>query len=237
MPSGLRKKVLPQAAPSLLSLPKGEKIKERSQFLCRVQKANITASFRKILFPHPAGRAAGWLCVALIVGLCSGCSYFEAYQLPQWNWPAWMMPQSAAPPAPAPAPPRSSRSSYRHRSHVARNHNAPRQPAKVYSDEGAGPPAPAKPASAPSSPSTPPVSLTLAGDSGDRQRAQQLLDDADASLMRARKRHLTSTETLTYERASQLANRARRALQENDCAAASSLASKASSLAAGINER
>jgi mono/diheme cytochrome c family protein len=57
--SRLRKKGLPQPAPSLLSLPKGEKIKGRSQLLCRVLKAKITATARKLLFPHPAKELNG----------------------------------------------------------------------------------------------------------------------------------------------------------------------------------
>ncbi len=80
-----------------------------------------------------------------------------------------------------------------------------------------------------------PITLSLAGDSGDRQRAQHLLQVTDANLMRARSRHLSAAEQETYQRASQLASRARRALADNDCAAASSLAGKASSLAAGLS--
>ncbi len=85
--------------------------------------------------------------------------------------------------------------------------------------------------------SNPAVTLSMAGDSGDRQQAQRLLEAADASLIRARGRHLTAAEEETYQRAIQLASRARRALADNDCAAASSLAGKASSLAAGIGGR
>ena len=84
--------------------------------------------------------------------------------------------------------------------------------------------------------SSPRASLSMAGDSGDRAHAQHLLAAVDTKLSRARAHGLKGSQKETYERASQLAHRARRALADDDCAAASSLATKASSLAAGISE-
>jgi hypothetical protein len=84
--------------------------------------------------------------------------------------------------------------------------------------------------------SEPPASLSLAGDGGDRARAQRLLKTVDTKLGRARAHGLKGSQKETYERASQLAHRAHRALADDDSAAASSLATKASSLAAGIAE-
>ncbi len=74
----------------------------------------------------------------------------------------------------------------------------------------------------------------MAGDSGDRERAQRLLESADENLVWARGRHLGAAQKEIYERASELTGSAHRALADNDCAAASSLASKASLLAAMI---
>ena len=91
-----------------------------------------------------------------------------------------------------------------------------------------------KPAPAPVVASNAPVTLSLAGDGMDRTRAQQLLVRVDSRLERVHSQKLSRSQKETYERASQLAGRARRALADNDCAAASSLAAKASSLASGL---
>src|SRR5271167_5034095 len=48
------KKKFRSPAPSLLSLPEGEKIEEGSKLLCRVLQANNAATARKLLFAHPA---------------------------------------------------------------------------------------------------------------------------------------------------------------------------------------
>src|SRR5208337_2268583 len=45
-----------QPAPSLLSLPKGEKIQEGSQFLCRVLRTGIFPTRSILLFRYPARR-------------------------------------------------------------------------------------------------------------------------------------------------------------------------------------
>jgi hypothetical protein len=95
--------------------------------------------------------------------------------------------------------------------------------------------APVRQESGPTEAASTPPALTLAGDSGDRERALRLLDRVDNDLDRARSRPLTAAQRESYARASELANRARRALAENDCAAASSLARKARSLAAAVN--
>ncbi len=52
--SRLRKKGLPQPAPSLSSLPVGREVKESSHLLCRVPSGHIRPSLQKSLFPHPA---------------------------------------------------------------------------------------------------------------------------------------------------------------------------------------
>lgn len=177
---------------------------------------------------HKRTVAFGTLAMLLLCSL-SGCAD-TGISRPPWLWPS--------PPAPY-----SSTSSYRHhrseRVRSARRYRAPRESSvtdsvnprvdNISTDRTTPPPV------AVSSPA--PVSLTLAGDSGDRERAQHLLASADENLLRARGRRLTAEQKATYERASQLASRARRALADNDCAAASSLAGKASSLAAGINNR
>ncbi len=166
-----------------------------------------------------------FLTVAL-AGIFSACAYAPAYR------PPWLVS----------APPQRTYSSYRHsrsseRARAARSRSVARESSPATTtdlgaDRAAGDSA-ARGSAAVSSP--PPVSLSLAGDSHDRERAQRLLVDADADLHLASKRRLSAAQRETYERASQLAHRARRALADNDCAAASSLAGKASSLAAGIS--
>ncbi|GEM_PF-5395769 len=83
--------------------------------------------------------------------------------------------------------------------------------------------------------SRPHSTVTLAGDSRDRQRAQALLRKTDVTLLQARRHPLNGAEKENYERASQLAGRARRALAADDYTAASSLAMKAWSLSAGMS--
>jgi hypothetical protein len=86
-------------------------------------------------------------------------------------------------------------------------------------------------------PANPPASLSLAGDADDRVRTERLLAAVDNDLVRADAQGLNGSQKESYERAGQLTHSARRALANNDCAAAYSLATKASSLAADIAER
>jgi hypothetical protein len=81
------------------------------------------------------------------------------------------------------------------------------------------------------------IALTLAGDNADRERAIASLDLTGAELARAHSQPLSAAQEQNYLRASELASRARQALADNDCAAASSLARKARSLAAIVNEK
>jgi hypothetical protein len=113
-------------------------------------------------------------------------------------------------------------------------HNHPQAPesgvtaARTSADPGTDHTAPATAANAGSS------SLSLAGDSRDRARAQRTLDAVDSKLGRVHAGSLSAPQKETYNRANQLAKRARRALADGDDAAASSLATKASSLSSGI---
>ncbi len=60
--SRLRKKGIPQPAPSLSSLPVGREVKESSHLLCRVWNRYIRPGPQESLFPHPAREsAAAWL--------------------------------------------------------------------------------------------------------------------------------------------------------------------------------
>jgi hypothetical protein len=170
--------------------------------------------------------------VLILAALVSACDYLGSSRPPWLNY--------AVPAQPSAYNPAPSYSSYRRgrpaeRVHIAhsrstRESNPARsaevENSRVNTDRASSAPAPAV--------SSPPVSISLAGDNGDRQRAQHLLEETDANLDRARAQHLTASQKETYRRASQLANRARRALADNDCAAASSLAGKAVSLAAGL---
>ena len=121
------------------------------------------------------------------------------------------------------------------RRRVARNRPASGESTTTSASEGVSPDT-RRAAPATTVVSDAPASLSLAGDGGDRAHAQRLLAAVDTKLVRARARGLKGSQKETYERASQLAHRARRALADDDCAAASSLAAKASSLAAGIAE-
>jgi hypothetical protein len=128
------------------------------------------------------------------------------------------------------------------RRRVAHNRSPGGEPTTTNASESVPPdtgraPAPAAAAApAASAASEPPASLSLVGDGGDRARAQRLLKTVDTKLGRARAHGLKGSQKETYERASQLAHRAHRALADDDSAAASSLATKASSLAADIAE-
>jgi hypothetical protein len=130
-------------------------------------------------------------------------------------------------------------SHYSERVRTAHNHSTLRpSTTTAVADDRANPPgservAAERPAPASASPTT----LTMAGDSGDRAHARSLLSSVDSQLDRVHSGHLSASEKESYTRASQLAQRARRALADDDCAAASSLAAKASSLAAGLGGR
>ncbi len=103
------------------------------------------------------------------------------------------------------------------------------EPAAITEGAIAAPPAPPD--------SRPQVTLTLAGDNEDRERAQNLLQKTDAKLIEAGRRPLSDAQKENYERATQLAGRARRALANNDYTAASSLAGKAWALSADMNRK
>jgi len=159
---------------------------------------------------------------------CAACTEITSYYPPLRNWFS--------------PPPRSyysaSRSRHRKRGEhwrVAHNHPPARNSAVTTvaaRSEGDSRHA----ASAPVPASKPPVTLSLAGDSMDRSRAEQTLEAVRSKLGRVHARHLTKAEEETYNRADQLAGRAQQALGDNDCAAASSLAAKASSLASGLRD-
>src|SRR5579863_4756896 len=54
-PGRLRKKGIPQPAPSLSSLPAGREVKESSHLLCRVRNRYIRPGPQESFFSHPAG--------------------------------------------------------------------------------------------------------------------------------------------------------------------------------------
>jgi len=172
-----------------------------------------------------------FLAVAL-ASFLSACDLVSAYR-PYWLSPSYYAPQHTY---------YSSSSSTRHHEHVrsARNRTTVHgSTAASSADSESETPAVSRPstdhAAPPPAASSAPVSLSLAGDSGDREQAEHLLEKTNASLHRAHRRHLTDAQKQTYERASQLATRARQALADNDCAAASSLAGKALSLASELS--
>ena len=84
-------------------------------------------------------------------------------------------------------------------------------------------------------PEVPPPSLTLAGESGSRTQAQQLVDRADRGLAKIDRSKLRGTDVTTYDQASGFVLSAQRALGENDYFAASGLAKKASTLTARLS--
>src|SRR5271167_2666919 len=65
--SRLRRNELPQPAPSLLSLPEGEMIKEGSLFLCRVLNASKSSAPSMLVFQHPV-RGSGRIRPAALIG-------------------------------------------------------------------------------------------------------------------------------------------------------------------------
>jgi hypothetical protein len=173
--------------------------------------------------------------IVLVVAMAcvfSACSYIGAYE------PPWLR-SAFSPPPPQPQRTTYSTSYRRSREHARIAHRSSTPAESGEATTGSAPAANERAAidrTPPAAiPSPPPVSLSLAGDSGDREEAKSLLKRTDANLAQARARSLNREEQETYDRASQLANRARRALADNDCAAASSLAGKALSLASGIS--
>jgi hypothetical protein len=122
----------------------------------------------------------------------------------------------------------------RHHSHYRVVHNretVPESPVTAARTGGE----PATDHTAAVTPTAPTGTLSMAGDGGDRTRAKRLLDAVDSKLTRVHTGSLSAPQKETYDRASQLARRAHRALADDDAAAASSLATKASSLASDIN--
>ncbi len=165
--------------------------------------------------------------------LLTGCDIVSSYH------PPWLISSTSVQHTYAASYPSSRHSRFNKRARGAHRRYASRESStKIKADLVTGPRADHAVADRagplPAAVPNPPVSLSLAGDSGDRERALHLLESADENLVRARGQRLSAAQKETYERASQLATRARRALADNDCAAASSLASKASSLASGI---
>jgi hypothetical protein len=166
---------------------------------------------------------AARLAVVVLAGMCSGCAYMIS------NWPPWL--DLTPPQRHQYVAARRQYSTRRERS-AARNRRAPRTAATSVDDSEsvAEPDA----ASAPPAVSTAPANLTLAGEGKDRDRARRLLESVDSKLDKVHSRSLNGSDKEAYDRANQLAIRAHRALDNRNYAAASSLATKASSLANGI---
>jgi hypothetical protein len=163
------------------------------------------------------------LSLVSLATVCAACASAGSYSQPPWmNFFV----------SPAPTYSASRERHHSRHSRVAHNHSPVRESAVTTVSAGSVPDD--KPAPAPVVASNAPVTLSLAGDGMDRTRAQQLLVRVDSRLERVHSQKLSRSQKETYERASQLAGRARRALADNDCAAASSLAAKASSLASGL---
>jgi hypothetical protein len=72
--------------------------------------------------------------------------------------------------------------------------------------------------------------VTLDDNDADRSRAQALLDDANARLAQINRSKLTSETSAAFGQANNLASAARKAMDQHDYLAASSLARKASVL-------
>jgi hypothetical protein len=100
--------------------------------------------------------------------------------------------------------------------------------------DGNGTPVTSDPTSSLEAVSASPGNLSLAGDNQDRDSALRLLQSVDSKLLAINLRKLRGSDREAYDRAVQLAKRARGCLDDHDYAAASSLAAKASSLANAI---
>jgi hypothetical protein len=167
----------------------------------------------------------------LVAGTFCSCAYSDGYQaqwLNQFVAPARSYYSS------------SSRSRPSTRTRIARVHSHRHQPDSVRTVELTPPTADGaidRVTPLPALVAKPQVTLTLAGDSRDREHAQALLRKTDTTLLEASRRPLNDVQRESYERASQLAGRARRALATNDDAAASSLAVKAWALSADMSGR
>lgn len=76
--------------------------------------------------------------------------------------------------------------------------------------------------------------LYLEGECEDRESAEHRLDEINLKLTRISSGSLSKTQREAYERVNALANRARHAFSDDDCAAASNLTAKALTLAAAM---
>jgi hypothetical protein len=166
-----------------------------------------------------------FLAVFVAGGLCS-CAYPGGYN------PAWLNQFMAPQPTSYSAYRRSRYHEHWRVAHV-RSHHRDSDVAKKAAPTATIEDAAAVPSPAPVA--RPQVTLTLAGDNQDRERARNLLRKTDATLVQVSRRPLSNVQKETYERASELAGRARRAFANDDYAAASSLAVKASALSAEMN--
>ena len=93
---------------------------------------------------------------------------------------------------------------------------------------------PVHPADAPAPATEPAATMILEGECGDRESAEHLLDRMNTKLTRISSGNMSKSQRAAYDRVSALADRARHAFSDNDCAAASNLVSKALTLAAGM---
>jgi hypothetical protein len=140
------------------------------------------------------------------------------------HWPF----QSKSPQAAAPASARSTPSTEQSENQKDRPKRANKKPARaVVSTQPATAPAVTPPAAAVPTGKT---NVTLDDNDADRSRAQALLDDANARLAQINRSKLTLETSAALGQANDLANAARKAMDQHDYLAASSLARKASVL-------
>jgi hypothetical protein len=145
--------------------------------------------------------------LGLIIAL-AGCTNVTS----RWRYQPQAQP---APPLAPTAPHHETPIATRHRPSSASNHEEARTPSRNVAPK----PAVAAPEA---------TTVSLGDDDGNRTRAQDLLQDADAKLAKINKSKLTREDAAAYTQASGLVGAARKAISDHDYLEAAGLAQKAS---------
>jgi hypothetical protein len=161
------------------------------------------------------------LAVLALTFFVVGCATMRSH------WPF----QNKSPQAAAPTSARSTPSTEQSENQKDRPKRANKKPARaVVSTQPATAPAVTPPATPAAAVPTGKTNVTLDDNDADRSRAQALLDDANARLAQINRSKLTLETSAALGQANDLASAARKAMDQHDYLAASSLARKASVL-------
>ena len=167
------------------------------------------------------------LALTILIG---GCSTIWHHPSPEARLPQASAPSPASHPAPISRKGKTKAGSRADRSGVA----SKTQPPVEVPESTVGPPATTvPPGEAPAGTTT----VTLDDNDANRERAQTLVNDANARLAQIDRSKLTGEASATFRQASDLASAAGKAMEQRDYLAASGLARKASMLSDQLASR